>query len=127
EKVCRLIRWHDIRLKPDERLIRRTMNLVGPDLFDEYLLLQRADLEGKALWIREAESPIHLQVKACADQIRERGDCVTIAMLDVSGGDLIRGGMKPGKEIGQKLAAMLDHVLDYPEDNHKEILMKRFA
>ncbi|MGX8714311.1 MAG: CCA tRNA nucleotidyltransferase [Lachnospiraceae bacterium] len=127
EKVCRLIRWHDIRLKPDERLIRRTMNLVGPDLFDEYLLLQRADLEGKALWIREAESPIHLQVKACADQIRERGDCVTIAMLDVSGGDLIRAGMKPGKEIGQKLAAMLDHVLDYPEDNHKEILMKLFA
>lgn len=126
EKVYRLIRWHDIRLKADERLIRRAMNLVGPDLFEEYLLLQRADLEGKAEWIREAEAPIHQQVKACADLIRERGDCVTVAMLDVSGGDLIRAGMKPGKEIGVKLAAMLDHVLDYPEHNHKEILMKLF-
>ena len=50
--------------------------------------------------------------------------CVTIKDLAVSGRDLIQAGMKPGKELGEKLEQMLEMVLDNPELNTKEELLK---
>ena len=42
-----------------------------------------------------------------------------------AGKDLIAAGMKPGKEIGQMLEHFLDLVLEHPELNQKEELLKR--
>ena len=44
--------------------------------------------------------------------------------LAVTGKDLIEAGMKPGKEIGDKLEEMLGIVLINPEKNTKEALLK---
>ena len=41
----------------------------------------------------------------------------------VTGRDLIRAGMKPGKEIGEKLNELLNLVIENPEMNTKEILL----
>ena len=43
----------------------------------------------------------------------------------MTGRDLIADGMKPGKEIGEMLNALLEYVLEYPEANTKETLIKQ--
>ena len=50
---------------------------------------------------------------------------MSLKMLAVTGKDLIATGMKPGKEIGQMLEHFLDLVLEHPELNQKEELLKR--
>lgn len=56
------------------------------------------------------------------EQIMEKHQCLTIKDLAVTGRDLIALGMEPGKELGDMLKRLLLHVLEYPEDNTKEIL-----
>ena len=43
--------------------------------------------------------------------------------MAVTGRDLISAGYKPGPELGEILKKMLDHVLEYPQDNDREKLL----
>ena len=52
-KVCRLIRWHDLRPKAEETQVRRAVNSIGEDLFPLYLEVQRADMLAQSLYRRE--------------------------------------------------------------------------
>lgn len=42
---------------------------------------------------------------------------------EVSGKDLIEDGMKPGKEMGEILAKLLELVLEEPQRNEREWLI----
>jgi tRNA nucleotidyltransferase (CCA-adding enzyme) len=41
----------------------------------------------------------------------------------VNGRDLMEHGVQSGKNMGQVLNRLLEHVLEKPEDNQKEILL----
>ena len=101
----------------EERMygIRRMMSRMPAELFDALLLLR------KTLLPEEADAMD--RVSAAAEEIRARGDCISLKMLHVNGQDLIRAGVKPGPEMGRILGEMLDYVLRYPEKNEKEKLM----
>jgi tRNA nucleotidyltransferase (CCA-adding enzyme) len=58
------------------------------------------------------------------EEILERNECVSLKTLAVTGSDLIAHGMMPGKEIGEVLNKLLEYVLEYPEANEKETLLK---
>ena len=60
----------------------------------------------------------------CYNRILEQKQCVSMKTLAVSGKDLIDAGIRPGPEMGRILGEMLEHVLEVPEDNTKERLMK---
>ena len=51
--------------------------------------------------------------------------CVSLKTLAITGSDLIADGMQPGKQIGAVLQALLELVLEYPEYNEKEALLRR--
>ncbi len=56
-------------------------------------------------------------------QVVEQKQCVSLKTLAVTGRDLISAGYKPGPELGEMLKEMLDHVLEYPQDNDREKLL----
>ena len=56
-------------------------------------------------------------------RIRQRGDCVSLKELAVSGRDLMAAGMKPGKAVGATLQYLLSQVLEDPEKNKKDVLL----
>ena len=62
-------------------------------------------------------------VNACYREILEKKQCISLKMLAVNGRDLIAAGCAPGPELGDTLNRLLEHVLENPEDNKKEILM----
>lgn len=123
DKVTRLIRWHDFRPIPEMKYVRRAVNRIGEDLFPLYLEVQRADMLAQSLYKREEKAARIEGVKVCFEEILVKKQCVSLKTLAVTGKDLIAVGHKPGKEIGEALNSLLEHVLEYPEDNTKEILM----
>lgn len=68
-----------------------------------------------------------MEIRALVALIRGRGDCLSLKELAVKGQDLIAAGVKPGKEMGTMLHELLEHVLEVPQDNEKETLLKLLA
>jgi tRNA nucleotidyltransferase (CCA-adding enzyme) len=57
--------------------------------------------------------------------IRERQDPLTLKDLAVKGDDLIAQGVRPGPDVGEALARLLEEVLEDPGRNTKEYLLSR--
>lgn len=123
-KVSRLIKWHDFRPNPDMVSVRRAVHKVGEDLFSMYLEVQRADILAQSQYRREEKLARLAAVQACYEEILNQKQCLSLKDLAITGKDLIEQGYRPGKEIGTTLNALLEHVLEFPEDNTKEILRK---
>ena len=100
------------------------MSQMEPELFDDLLniklcLAKAAAKDSQSVAVRQLEN-----ICALRDEIRADGNCISLKMLAVTGNDLIKAGMKPGKEVGQTLHHFLELVLDEPEKNDKEYLLE---
>ena len=123
KNVCRLIKWHDLRPEPNEASVRKAVHIIGEDLFPLYLEVQRADMMAQSSYKREQKQERLEKVEQIYQKITERGDCVSLKTLAVTGNDLIAAGIQPGKEIGRILNKLLDEVMENPEKNEKSLLL----
>ena len=94
------------------------------ELFDDLLnikmcLAKTAAKDSQSVAVRQLE-----KICALRDEIRADGNCISLKMLAVTGNDLIKAGMRPGKEVGQTLHHFLELVLEEPEKNDKEYLLR---
>ena len=124
-KVTRLVRYHDLRMPATAKSVRRAMNQIGEELFPYYMEVRRAAVLAQSMYQREEKIENLDQIEELYRQIVEDGDCVSLKDLAVTGRDLIASGMKPGKEIGEKLEELLKLVIEDPKLNTKEELLKR--
>jgi hypothetical protein len=93
----------------DETSVRRWLSSAGPAADDL-----------ASLWaLRRNREPSWL---ATVKQIRKRGDPLTRSDLAIDGSDLQSLGAN-GPEIGRRLAALLDRVLEDPSLNTRERLL----
>ena len=56
-------------------------------------------------------------------EVLRSGECWSLASLAITGGELAALGYA-GRELGEELRRLLEHVIDCPEDNRPEILCK---
>lgn len=126
-RVSRLVYFHDYGngIDPDLRFVRRAVNRIGDDIFPEFLMVKRADVMAQSMYMREEKLATLEKMSDYYDLICSREQCVSLKTLAVTGSDLIAEGMKPGKELGEILSRLLDIVIDNPECNTKEILLKK--
>lgn len=124
-KVSKLVLYHDYRMPPTDKCVRRAVNRIGEELFPYYLEVCRADIFAQSDYEKEEKLLNLNNIEEIYREILEKNQCVSLKMLAVSGKDLIQAGMKPGKEIGEKLEEFLGIVLDNPELNTKEELLSR--
>lgn len=122
-KVKRLVRFHDLRPALTQKSVRRMVYKVGEDIFPLLLEVQRADILAQSEYKKEEKLHDLDEVTRIYHEILEEGQCLSLRNLAVGGRDLIADGMKPGKEIGRILEALLDHVLEEPEHNTREYLL----
>ena len=124
DTVSRLVRWHDYPFVPEERPMRRAMHKIGADLIPLLLELRRGDLVAHAEPYR-TEGPENLRkVWQVFLGIKSREECTSLKDLAVNGSDLIAAGFAPGKELGEVLNRLLLSVIEAPELNQKEVLLK---
>ena len=123
-RTCRLVRFHDYRMAVEAKEVRKAVNLVGEDLFADLLAFQKADSSAKRPEIVVSVLAQLEKIEVIYQEILDKQQCTSLKTLAVTGKDLIQAGMKPGKEMGVVLEQLLQHVLEVPEDNQKEILIE---
>ena len=123
-KVTKLVLYHDYRMPATAKNVRRAMNKIGEELFPYFMEVRRADVLSQSMYQREEKIQNLDEIEAIYAQIVEEGQCVSLKTLAVTGKDLIAAGMKPGKEIGEKLNELLEIVIENPELNKKSELLK---
>lgn len=118
-RVRVLVRWFGTPLKAQAPELRRVMSQMEPSLYDDLLTLKLSAAP-------EIETAGELgEIMEISRSIRENGDCVSLKDLAVTGADVIKAGVKPGKAVGEVLAQLLDQVLEMPEKNEKEYLTEQ--
>ncbi len=122
--VEKLVYYHDYRMPVTEKNVRRAMNKIGKDLFPLYLEVRRADVLAQSIYQREEKLADIDGAEDLYQKIVAAGQCVALKDLAVTGKDLIAAGMEPGKDIGETLNQLLGLVLEKPELNTKEELLK---
>lgn len=125
--VIQLIRNHSLYPELTEEGVRRSVVQLGEDLFPLFLKVKRADIGGQNPEVQSRKFEYMDEVEAIYRRILERGDCLSLKRLAVTGDDLIRLGIPKGKRIGEILNRLLDEVLTEPEKNEKGFLIGRAA
>lgn len=132
DKVSHLVYYHDYGngIQPDARMIRRAVNKIGETLFPLLLSVKRADILAQSMFEREEKLARLAEWERLYREITDRGECVSLKTLAVSGSDLIAAGIAPGRQLGEILKALLELVLEDPSKNNREYLIaeavKRF-
>ena len=108
ERAVSLIARHGIQLEPTEKLVRRWLQKLTPEVFLDLLELQRAD--GMACAPRPAPEPDRCaQLQTMAEHILAQNPCLALKDLAVNGRDALAAGLS-GPAVGRALNRLLDRV-----------------
>ncbi len=122
ERVYKLVKVHDTPIEPDRILIKKRINRMGKDCFFDLIKIKRAD--NLAQNLNKVRLDIIDEIEKIATDIVNE-DCFTLGSLKINGGDLIKNGFKPGKQLGNILNTLLEEVMEEKIPNEKEALLKR--
>ena len=120
-RILMLVEHHWTDIRETEPSVRRAIRDFGRDLYFDLVCLMKADNASKAPDYVIPEFYDHL--RTIGSSVLERGLCCSLKELAVDGNDLIALGMKPGRDLRQKLERLLDAVIDGECENRKEDLI----
>jgi len=124
KEVCHLIRHHDRRMSTSFKSVRKAVSVIGKDSFMDLLKVQEADKKGQNPDFLNSSLEDLYKIKEIYAQINSEKQCLTIKDLKINGSDLLSLGYRQGKEIGDILNKLLYIVLDNPELNTYDNLIK---
>ncbi|MEX2368904.1 MAG: HD domain-containing protein [Candidatus Paceibacterota bacterium] len=123
-QVTNLVRWHMFFSDTDEishSAVRRLIQNVGKENIWDLMKVRRADRLGMG---RPKEEPYRLRkYQSMIEEVIR--DPVSVSNLAITGNDVIHETNEtPGPRIGWILHALLEEVLEDPDFNTKETLLK---
>ena len=129
DSVAHLVENHMFHFEETwgDAAVRRYIVKVGPEYLDDVYDLRIADMYGKYRKMPEATSEGMKKLLLLQDRVKEilsQQNAISLKDLAVNGNDLIQIGITPGKRLGAILNELFQCVLDDPEMNEKEKLLK---
>lgn len=121
--VLTLVRSHGLPLLPEERCLRRRLNLLGERNLRLLVRVQEADARSKAVPDERYLAGLR-EIPEAIDRMVKQGQCFSLKDLAVRGNDLLRAGVPEGEEVGEMLRILLDAVLDGKCPNSKPELLQ---
>ena len=119
KSVITLIKYHDYEFR-SRKSIKKIMSVTGPELFMKLIDVQQADADSKD---GQCNSPLNdlPALKAAAEEILSKNECLNIKDLKINGNHLIALGAS-GKQIGVILNTLLDNVINGNLENNYDDL-----
>ena len=130
KNVCHLIKEHMFNYESNwsSAAVRRFLVRVKPEYLEDLFDLRLADMYGmynEPIDIRYSQSvALLLELKERIKAEQQLHSALTLKDLAVNGKDLIAEGIPSGKMLGIILNELLECVLEDPEMNKKETLLK---
>jgi tRNA nucleotidyltransferase (CCA-adding enzyme) len=118
-----LIERHMFTHEVSDKGLRRLMRRTGEDLIFDLLDLRRADVIAQGMG--HATPEIDIMEERIKNEL-DRKVPLGVSQLAVGGKDIMSEfSLQESRLIGDILAHLLEYVLDYPEENKKEILIEQ--
>lgn len=121
DEIIFLVEHHDNFIKDEPHIIRKKLAKFGEQRFRNLIRLQKADCIARGT--HEEYLTCFISIERLVNEVINEKPCLTVKSLAVNGYDLINLGFK-GKQIGDILNKMLGFVIENPQDNRKETLLK---
>ena len=121
-KVKKYVKYHDYKIEATPRAVRRALNKIGKEYFEQVLAIKQADMLAQSTYQREEKEENLRQVRAIYEDILQKEECVSLKDLALTGKDLMQIGVPQGKQLGVILQKLLEDVLENPEHNTREYL-----
>lgn len=122
--VRKLALYHDVKIIPEEKYVRRALSKMGEDLFPLLLEVKHADVMAQSDYLRKEKLAELTQLEEVFDRVISQKQCFSRKDLALTGTDLIALGVSAGPNLGAALDQLLELVIENPEKNTKEILTK---
>jgi len=124
EKIVKLVRYHLFYYNPGEvgeSSVRRLLRKVGKENIEELLQVRMADRIGSGVPKAEPYKLRHLRY--VIEKVSQ--DPISAKMLKINGNDVMDVlKIQPGPKVGQILNVLLSLVLDDPQKNERNFLLK---
>lgn len=120
--ILTLIECHDMELKNNKKSIKRLLNKVGENLFEDLLDLRMSDKENHlGLSMSEDEK---LNIIETYKEILYNNEVFSVKDLAITGDDLIYLGYSPSPLFSEILNDCVELCIKKPECNTKEYLLE---
>jgi len=124
-QVKKLVYYHDYHPALTCAGVRRAMYKIGEELFPLYLKVQRADILAQNPETQEHKLADLAEMKRLYKRILKEQSCFTLKQLAVTGNALMDAGIPAGPELGNILNYLLEAVIEDPQKNEKEQLIRQ--
>ena len=122
EKIAALVDHHEDKLPLGEAHLKKLLGKRGEEFVFRLLDLMEADMSAKAPGVFERRLPDVEKSRARAREILDRGDCLTLGDMALSGKDLKAMGVPAGPEMGILLNRLLEALWRGEVPNEKAAL-----
>jgi tRNA nucleotidyltransferase (CCA-adding enzyme) len=126
ERVSLLVAEHNWHYRPEwnDATVRRVLARVGPAEMPALWALRRADLHARGRLVEEGLAN-QAEVEARFQKEVDRAAALKVTDLAISGEDVMRVlRIGPGREVGAVLARLLERVMDDPDLNTRDALIR---
>lgn len=123
DKIVRLVKFHDIEILPEKKYVKRAINKVGDDIFYDLICLKHADCLSQNLKLTASRLPYIEKLFELYREIKENCEPFGLKNLKVDGNNIKELGYE-GEQIGEILNILLEKVIENPELNKKDKLIK---
>lgn len=124
EDICILVKYHDVHLCTSVSFARKWKAKMGEENIGRMLDVMEADRRAQVL----TEDALKLfesvkTIRKNLEQVAREEQLLTVRDLKVNGNDLMELGLR-GPAIGQMKQRLLELVMEEPEKNERESLLK---
>jgi tRNA nucleotidyltransferase (CCA-adding enzyme) len=123
--VRRLIRFHDYRILPQAKAVRRAASKIGRDIMWMEFLVQHSDVLSQNPDTISDKLEVLERVMRLYEEVEQAAQPLSIKDLAVNGKDLMQVGIAPGPKMGEVLQRLLELVLEEPSYNTREKLLQK--
>ena len=126
DMLLELVEFHDMTLGKTKASVRRALNKHGEEFFEKWFILKESDVADHKYSDTLREKYGLADIKDLAQQVLDEESCFSLRDLAVNGNDIMKElNLKPGKQVGEILNALLNEVIDEKIENNKESLLAR--
>jgi tRNA nucleotidyltransferase (CCA-adding enzyme) len=126
ERVALLVAEHNWHYLPEwnDATVRRVLARIGPEEIPALWMLRRADLNARGRLVEEGLAN-QAAAEARFQHEIDRASALKVTDLAIGGEDVMRElRTGPGRQVGEVLARLLERVLDDPDLNTREKLIR---
>ena len=126
EAVALLVREHNWYYQSEwnDATVRRTIARIGPSALPLLWQLRRADLRARGRLVAEGLANQEEVERRFEAELR-RASALKVTDLAIGGNEVMEAlGIPPGRRVGEILTLLLDRVLDDPDLNKRDTLLR---